>query len=100
MHARDQVPRFILQAQAWVYRWISSQSRIVFSLVIVILAIIAAILFSSFRVLQILFDGLDVVALVGLFLVNWLGNGGALVPIPGARFVGLLLVFNQAVVLP
>jgi hypothetical protein len=100
MHARDQVPRFVLQAQAWAYRWISSQSRIVFSLVIVILAIVAAVLFSSFRILQILFDGLDIVALIGLFLVNWLGNGGALVPIPGARFIGLVLVFNQALALP
>ena len=100
MHANDQAPRFVLRGQEWVYRWLSSQSRIVLGLVIVMLAVVAAIAFSSSKVFRLFIDGLDIVALLALFLVNWLGNGGALVPIPGARFVGLLLVFNQAVVLP
>ncbi|MEX1333717.1 MAG: hypothetical protein AB1Z66_00285, partial [Candidatus Limnocylindrales bacterium] len=62
--------------------------------------LLAAALLSTFRVLSVVFEALDVVALVGLFFVLWLGNGGALVPIPGARFIGLLLIFNQAAVLP
>lgn len=100
MHGNDQAPSFVLRGQAWVYRWLSSQSRVVLGLVIVILAVVAAVALSSSKLLRIFFEGLDVLALAALFLVNWLGNGGALVPIPGARFVGLLLVFNQAVVLP
>lgn len=100
MHAGDQAPTVVLRAQAWIYRWLSSQSRIVLGLVIVILAVVAAVVVSSFQLLRIFLDGLDIVALVAVFLVNWLGNGGALVPIPGARFAGLLLTFNQAVILP
>ena len=42
----------------------------------------------------------DLLAYLGLFIVNWLGNGGGLVPIPGARYVGLLMIFQQAVLLP
>lgn len=100
MHAGDQAPSIVLHAQEWVYRWLSSQSRIVLGLVIVILAVVTAIVFSSFQLLRIFLSGLDIVALIAVFLVNWLGNGGALVPIPGARFAGLLLIFNQAVLLP
>ena len=100
MHAGDQAPSIVLRAQAWIYRWLSSQSRIVLGVVIVILAVVAAIVFSSFQLLRIFLSGLDIVALIAVFLVNWLGNGGALVPIPGARFAGLLLIFNQAVLLP
>jgi hypothetical protein len=100
LHARDQVPRFILKGQAWLYRWLPNESRLLLSLVIVVLAVVAAFILSSSRVLRFILDGLDVVAIVGLFMVNWLGNGGALVPIPGARFIGLLLIFQQAVILP
>ncbi len=98
--APDQAPGFLLRAQAWLYGWLSNESRFVLGMVIVVLALLIAIILSSTRLLRIIFDGLDVVALVGVFLVNWLGNGGALVPIPGSRFVGLLLVFQQAVILP
>jgi len=98
--ALDRAPRFLLRAQAWLYAWLSSESRVVLGMVVVVLAVVVAITLSSTRLLRIVLDGLDIVALVAVFLVNWLGNGGALVPIPGARFVGLLLVFQQAVILP
>jgi hypothetical protein len=90
----------VLRAQAWLYGWLSNESRILLSIVIVVLAVVAALVLASSRVLRVIFEGLDVVALIGLFLVNWLGNGGALVPIPGARFIGLLLIFQQSVTLP
>lgn len=100
MHARDQVPRFVLGAQAWLFKWFSRESRVVLSLVIVVLAVAVAVVLSSSKILRFIIDGLDIVAVAGLFLVNWLGNGGVLVPIPGARFIGLLLIFQQAVILP
>jgi membrane protein DedA with SNARE-associated domain len=68
--------------------------------VIVAVAVVSAIVVSSLRVVQVAFDSLDIFAVLTLFLVNWLGNGGVLVPIPGARFIGLLMVFQQAVILP
>jgi hypothetical protein len=100
MHERDRAPSFLLRTQDWFQSWLSNESRIVLSLVIVILAVVALIVLSSFRFLRVFIDALDIVAFVGLFLVNWLGNGGVLVPVPGARFVGLLMIFQQAVLLP
>ena len=82
------------------HRWLSNESRSVLGLGVVIFAVLVVLVLSTLRFLQIVFDALDLVAFVGLFLVNWLGNGGALVPIPGARFAGLLLIFQQAVLLP
>ena len=90
----------MLRGQEWFHRWLSNESRITLGLAVVIFAVLVVLVLSSLRFLQILFSALDIVAFVGLFLVNWLGNGGALVPIPGARFAGLLLIFQQAVLLP
>ena len=100
LHQRDRVPTFLLRGQAWLQRWISIESRLLLSLVIVILAVFAALIMSSMQLLRILIDDLNLVALLSIFLINWLGNGGALVPIPGARFIGLLIIFQQAVLLP
>jgi hypothetical protein len=100
LHARDRVPDFLLRSQGWLHRWLSNESRIVLGVVIVILALVVLGILSSMRFLRVLFDALDVVAFLGLFLVNWLGNGGVLVPIPGARFIGLLMIFQQAVLMP
>lgn len=100
LHSRDQIPAIVPRAHAKLSRYLSVESRVMLGLVIVGLSVVAAILLSSTRLLRVIFESLDMVAVIGLFLVNWLGNGGALVPIPGARFVGLLLVFQQAVILP
>jgi uncharacterized membrane protein len=100
IHERDQAPGFMLQSQAWLHSWFSNESRIVLGIVVVILAVLAVAVLSSFRFLHLIFDALDIFAFVGLFLVNWLGKGGALVPIPGARFIGLLMIFQQTVLLP
>ncbi|MGD8683217.1 MAG: hypothetical protein PVG27_04670 [Chloroflexota bacterium] len=100
LHARDRAPAILLRAQAWVHGWFSNESRVFLGVVIVAVAVVSAIVVSSLRVVQVAFDSLDIFAVLTLFLVNWLGNGGVLVPIPGARFIGLLMVFQQAVILP
>ena len=100
IHAADRVPHIMLRVQAWGQSWLSSESRVMLGVVVVLLAVFAVIALSSVRFFRVIFDALDIVAFLGLFLVNWLGNGGALVPIPGARFIGLLLIFQQAVILP
>lgn len=38
---------------------------------------------------------IPVVAWGGLFLANWVGNGGILVPIPGLRFIGWTMAVHQ-----
>lgn len=98
--ARDRVPTILLRGQAWIHGWFSNDTRVLLGVVVVATAVVAAIALSSLRVVQVAFEGLDIFAVLTLFLVNWLGNGGVLVPIPGARFIGLLMVFQQAVVLP
>ena len=90
----------LLRGQAWTHRLFSNESRVLMGVVLVAMAVIGAIAVSSLRAFQAIFDALDIFVVVTLFLVNWLGNGGVLVPIPGARFIGLLLVFQQAVMLP
>jgi hypothetical protein len=90
----------MLHAQAWIMGWFSSESRLLLGVVVLGVAIVAAFAVSSLRVVQVIFESLDVFVVLTLFLVNWLGNGGVLVPIPGARFIGLLMVFQQAVMLP
>jgi membrane protein DedA with SNARE-associated domain len=39
--------------------------------------------------------GINLGAWVGLFLANWIGNGGLLVPIPGLRLVGWTMIVHQ-----
>ena len=100
MHASDRVPRIMLRGQAWLQGWFSNESRLLMGVVVVTVAVVAAIAVSSLRFVQVAFGSLDIFVVLTLFLVNWLGNGGVLVPIPGARFIGLLMVFQQAVMLP
>ena len=100
MHASDRVPRIMLRGQAWLQGWFSNESRLLMGVVVVTVAVVAAIAVSSLRFVQVAFGSLDIFVVLTLFLVNWLGNGGVLVPIPGARFIGLLMVFQQAVLLP
>jgi hypothetical protein len=100
IHERDRIPGFVLRIQELAFRWLSRDSRLLIGLVILIVALVAALLLSTVRFVSVIFDWLDTFALVGLFLVNWLGNGGALVPIPGARFIGVLMIFQYAVMLP
>jgi hypothetical protein len=98
--AGDRVPSAILRAQGWLHGYLSNESRVFLGVVIVVTAVVGAIAVSSLRVVAVTFGSLDGFAILTLFLVNWLGNGGVLVPIPGARFIGLLMVFQQAVILP
>ena len=90
----------MLRGQEWLQGWFSNESRLLMGVVIVTVAVVAAIAVSSLRVVQTAFESLDLFVVLTLFLVNWLGNGGVLVPIPGARFIGLLMVFQRAVILP
>src|SRR5262245_50768646 len=58
-------------------------------------ATIVAVAISASRVLFVLFDALDILAYAGLFVTNWVANGGLLVPVPGLRLVGWLMIIQQ-----
>jgi hypothetical protein len=100
MRRSDRVPHWVMRVHAWFTGLMSSESRLVLGLFIVGLAVVALLVLSSMRFVDVVFDSLDTLSFLGLFLVNWLGNGGALVPIPGARFIGLMMIFQQAVLFP
>jgi len=100
IHRHDRIPAFMLNAQSWAFGFFSYRNRLHIGVAVVAIALAVAFLLSGTRLLNIIVGFLDVFALAGLFLVNWIGNGGILVPIPGARFIGLLMIFQHAVVMP
>lgn len=100
LDTRDRIPSFLLNAQGLVIGYTSYRNRLVVGLLIIAIAVAVALVLAGARVLELVLGPLDVLALLGLFLVNWIGNGGVLVPIPGARMVGLLMIFQNAVLLP
>ena len=100
IHPHDRVPGWILRAYAWFAEIAPYRRRLALATAIVILAVAGAVLLSSTRFVRNAIEALDILSFVGLFLVNWVGNGGVLVPVPGARFLGLLMIFQQAVVFP
>jgi hypothetical protein len=100
LHDRDRVPQVLLTAQRGLYGWLSGGNRRLVGIIIILLGLVTALLLSAAGILGTLFESLNILAFAGLFLVNWIGNGGALVPIPGARLLGLLMIFQHAVLLP
>jgi hypothetical protein len=100
MHRRDRVPALLHELQERAIARLEHDRRRTIAIGILLVAIFGATAIASARILLMIAHQLDLVAYLGLFLVNWLGNGGGLVPIPGARYIGLLMIFQQAVVLP
>jgi hypothetical protein len=100
LHGSDRVPVWLMRGQSWFQSLLSNESRIFLGIVIVLMAMVAVVAIASTRLFTQIFEALNIVSMVGLFLVNWLGNGGALVPIPGARFIGLLMIFQHSVMFP
>jgi membrane protein DedA with SNARE-associated domain len=89
----DDPPRHLLRLHAWLEARFSERTRHRLGIVV---GFGAAIL-GTLIVLVIKPLGLDIpwAAWIGLFLANWIGNGGILVPIPGLRFVGWTMAAHQ-----
>ncbi len=66
---------------------------------IAILAVFVATLIASSRLLRLVFEDIDVIAYVGLFIACWIGAGGALVPVPGVRPISWFMVIQQSAAL-
>lgn len=100
MQKGDRVPRWIMRAQGWLIGRVSFEDRYRLAVVVIVVAVVVAVALSGSRFFSVLITELDLVAFAGLFVVNWIGNGGVLVPIPGARLLGLIMIFQNATVLP
>ena len=95
IHPRDRVPGWVTRAHD---RWLAAlppSGRARLAVIIGLSAAVAAITIAAFRLVTILVDYLGVLAYAGLFVVNWVANGGLLVPIPGLRLVGWLMIVQQ-----
>jgi membrane protein DedA with SNARE-associated domain len=89
----DDPPRHLVSLHAWLEAHFSERTRRRLGLVVGFGAAILATLI----VLVVKPLGLDIpwAAWIGLFLANWIGNGGILVPIPGLRLVGWTMAVHQ-----
>ena len=99
LHPHDQVPGIARRLHAaWLAGSASSgRDRVAFLVAIVGLA--SASIFLGAHLLRLLFGLTDLGAFAGMFIVNWVANGGLLVPIPGLRIVGWLLIISQGAAL-
>jgi membrane protein DedA with SNARE-associated domain len=74
--------------------WPTSRRRQVGAVVAVVAIVVGTVLAAS-DLLRLVVQALGVFAYVGLFAVNWIGAGGLLVPIPGTRIAGWLMIIQQ-----
>jgi len=89
----DDPPRHLVRLHAWLEAHYSERTRRRLGFVVGF----GAALLGTLIVLVVKPLGLDIpwAAWIGLFLANWIGNGGILVPIPGLRFVGWTMAVHQ-----
>jgi membrane protein DedA with SNARE-associated domain len=69
------------------------------ALVVAAVAIVVATVIASSKLLLFIFDELDLVAYLGLFLACWIGAGGAIVPVPGVRAISWVMIVQQGAAL-
>jgi uncharacterized membrane protein YdjX (TVP38/TMEM64 family) len=78
--------------------WSTTTRRRV-ALVVAIVAIVVATVIASSRLLLFVFDTLDLLAYLGLFIACWIGAGGLIVPVPGVRAISWVMVVQQGAAL-
>ena len=90
----DRPPGFLLHAPRQLEDSVPTHTRHRLGLVLGFGAAIAGSLIAVGLTRQL---GLDIPwgAWIGLFVANWVGNGGILVPIPGLRFIGWTMAVQQ-----
>jgi membrane protein DedA with SNARE-associated domain len=74
--------------------WPTSRRRQVGAVMAVGAVFLGTILATS-HLLRFVLQAFDVFAYLGLFAINWIGAGGLLVPIPGTRIAGWLMIIQQ-----
>jgi membrane protein DedA with SNARE-associated domain len=92
---RDSRPsRAYLDAHAWVLDHWPETGRRRFAVVVTLVALVLGTI-AAFHPAAALVTALDPLAYTGLVVVCWIGAGGALVPIPGVRYVSWFMVAHQ-----
>jgi membrane protein DedA with SNARE-associated domain len=92
---RDRIPDRLREAHERLEQVLPPAGRRRVAVIVGIVAAFVAVVISASRLLVLLFDGLDILAYIGLFVTNWVANGGLLVPVPGLRVVGWLMIVQQ-----
>jgi membrane protein DedA with SNARE-associated domain len=92
---RDRIPGWLRDAHARLDASLPATGRRRLAAIVGLTATIVAVAISASRLLFVLFDALDSLAYAGLFVTNWVANGGLLVPVPGLRLVGWLMIIQQ-----
>jgi membrane protein DedA with SNARE-associated domain len=95
LHPHDRVPESLRRVQERLLSlWPTSRRRQA-GAVVAIVAVLVATAIAASHLLRFVLQGLDLFAYLGLFVVNWIGAGGLLVPIPGIRIAGWLMIIQQ-----
>ncbi len=94
IHPHDRAPGWLLELHRSLDRRVPEHTRHRLAQVVGFGAAIIGTL-AALDVAKSLDPSISLLAWVGLFLANWIGNGGLLVPIPGLRFVGWTMVVHQ-----
>jgi membrane protein DedA with SNARE-associated domain len=90
----DRPPESLVGVHRSVDERVSPQTRRRLGLIVGFGAAIVGTLIAL-DLLKSLAPSIGLGAWIGLFLANWIGNGGLLVPIPGLRLVGWTMVVHQ-----
>jgi membrane protein DedA with SNARE-associated domain len=91
----DRVPGWMRDLNARLDELLPASGRARVAALVGLVAAVIAVAISASRLLLLLFDTFDVLAYAGLFVTNWVANGGLLVPVPGLRIVGWLMIVQQ-----
>ena len=94
LHSQDRPPEKVVGFHRWLDGRFSARTRHRLGVILGFGAAVVGTLIAMGLIRRL---GLDIpwAAWVGLFLANWIGNGGILVPIPGLRFVGWTMAVHQ-----
>ncbi|MFN8620726.1 MAG: hypothetical protein U0869_08300 [Chloroflexota bacterium] len=91
--------RGLIRLQHWVLEHWPREARRQVAIVLAVTAIFVGTALASAHLLRWIHEWLDLFAYLGLFITCWIGAGGLLVPIPGVRWVGLLMIVQQGATL-
>lgn len=91
----DRVPGWSRSLVSRLDRALPASGRSRIAAIVGLVAALIAVAISASRLLLLLFDTFDVLAYAGLFVTNWVANGGLLVPVPGLRLIGWVMIVQQ-----
>lgn len=91
----DPIPGWLRDVHARFDASLPATGRRRLAAIVGLIAAIVAITISASRLLILLADALDILAYTGLFVTNFVASGGLLVPVPGLRLVGWLMIIQQ-----